>query len=244
MASTAEGAGVALAYEETNPTHPGTAVLLVHDIASDRLGLPVLPSQPPTRSIRYDRRGYGESGAPEPYVGTTVMEQAEDAAALLRALDVDEAIVAGIGFGALIALDLAVRHPARVRAVVAADPPLYAFVPEANEELAEQRRVLQDSMATGGPDAAVEAWLRGRADDDALARAKASHQGFFADYAGLASWPVTRGQLRALSIPVTIVTSPSTPWHVARAAEAITSLVPGAERREDGDVSAAVAALV
>jgi pimeloyl-ACP methyl ester carboxylesterase len=215
-------------------------VLLVHDIASDRHGVPVVDG---ARSSRYDRRGYGESGAPEPYVGTTVMEQAEDAAALLGALDVDDAIIAGIGFGALIALDLAVRHAALVRAVVAADPPLYAFVPEANEELAEQRRVLQDSMATGGPDAAVEAWLRGRADDAALARAKASHQGFFADYAGLASWPVTRGQLRGLSIPVTVVTSPSTPWHVARAAQAIASLVPGAQRREDGDVSAAAAAL-
>jgi pimeloyl-ACP methyl ester carboxylesterase len=241
MASTAEGAGVALAYEETNPTHPGTPVLLVHDIASDRAGLPLIPG---ARSIRYDRRGYGDSGAPEPYVGTTVMEQAEDAAALLGALEVSAAVVAGIGFGALIALDLAVRHTALVRAVVVADPPLFAFVPEANEELAEQRRVLQDSMATGGPDAAVEAWLAGRADDDALARAKASHRGFFADYAGLASWPVTRGQLRSLAMPLTVVTSPSTPWHVTRAAEAITALVPGAQRREDGDVSAAVAALV
>jgi pimeloyl-ACP methyl ester carboxylesterase len=238
MASTAEGAGVALAYEIEGS---GSDVLLVHDIASDRLGPPVVPG---ARSIRYDRRGYGESGAPEPYVGTTVMEQAEDAAALLGALDVGSAVVAGIGFGALIALDLAVRHAALVRAVVAADPPLYAFVPEANEELAEQRRVLQDSMATGGPDAAVEAWLGDRAEAAALARAKASHQGFFADYAGLASWPVTRAQLRSLSIPVTVVTSPSTPWHVARAADAIVSLVPRAERREDGNVTAAAAALV
>jgi len=237
MASTAEGAGVALAYEIEGS---GTPVLLVHDIASDRLALPVVPG---ARSVRYDRRGYGESGAPEPYVGTTVMEQAEDAAALLRALDLSDAVVAGFGFGALIALDLALRHGALVRAVVAADPPLYAFVPEANEELAEQRRVLQDSMATGGPDAAVDAWLAGRADDAMLARAKESHQGFFADYAGLASWPVTRGQLRSLAIPVAVVTSPSTPWHVARAAEAITSLVPGAQRREDGDVAAAAAAL-
>jgi pimeloyl-ACP methyl ester carboxylesterase len=238
MASTAEGAGVALAYEIEGS---GTAVLLVHDIASDRLALPLVEG---ARSIRYDRRGYGESGAPEPYVGTTVMEQAEDAAALLAALDVAEAVVAGIGFGALIALDLAVRHAALVRAIGAADPPLYAFVPDANEELAEQRRVLQDSMATGGPDAAVEAWLRGSASDEELARAKASHKGFFADYAGLASWPVTRAQLRALSIPVTVVTSPATPWHVARAAEAILSLVPRAERRDDGDVSTAAAALV
>jgi len=241
MASTAEGAGVALAYEISDPNPPAPGVLLVHDIASDRHGLPVVDG---ARSIRYDRRGYGDSGAPEPYVGTTVMEQAEDAAALLRALEPSGVVVAGFGFGALIALDLALRHAQLVRAVVAADPPLYAFVPEANEELAEQRRVLQDSMSTGGPDAAVEAWLAGRADDDALARARASHQGFFADYAGLASWPVTRAQLRSLSIPVTLVTSPATPWHVARAAEAIASLVPGAERREDGDVAAAAAALV
>jgi pimeloyl-ACP methyl ester carboxylesterase len=241
MAFTAEGAGVELAYEETNPTHPGTPVLLVHDIASDRHGLPLVPR---ARSIRYDRRGYGDSGAPEPYVGTTVMEQTEDAAALLRALDVSSAVVAGVGFGALIGLDLATRHGSLVRGLVAADPPLYAFVPEANEELAEQRRVLQDSMATGGPDAAIEAWLAGQADAEALARAKASHRGFFADYAGLASWPVTRGQLRSLAIPLVVLTSPSTPWHVARAAEAIASLVPRAERREDGDVAAAAASLL
>jgi pimeloyl-ACP methyl ester carboxylesterase len=238
MASTAEGAGVELAYETEGS---GTPALLVHDIASDRLGLPLVPG---ARSIRYDRRGYGDSGAPEPYVGTTVMEQTEDAAALLRALDVSSAVVAGVGFGALIGLDLATRHDSLVRGLVAADPPLYAFVPEANEELAEQRRVLQDSMATGGPDAAIEAWLAGRADAGALARAKASHRGFFADYAGLASLPITRGQLRSLAIPLVVVTSPSTPWHVVRAAEAIASLVPGAERREDGDVAAATAGLL
>jgi pimeloyl-ACP methyl ester carboxylesterase len=240
MASTAEGAGVELAYEDTNPTHPGVPVLLVHDIASDRAGLPAVPG---VRTVRYDRRGYGDSGAPEPYVGTTVMEQAEDAAALLRALELSGVVVAGAGFGALIALDLALRHGPLVRALVVADPPLYAFVPDANEELAEQRRVLQDSMATGGPDAAIEAWLAGRADAGALARAKASHHGFFADYAGLASWPVTRGELRSLSIPVAVVTSPSTPWHVRRAAEALLALVPGAEHRDDGDLTAAAAAL-
>lgn len=236
MASIAEGAGVALAYEIEGS---GMPVLLVHDIASDRLGLPVVPG---CRCIRYDRRGYGESGAPEPYVGTTVMEQAEDAAALLRALEPSGAVVAGVGFGALVALDLALRHGALVRAVVACDPPLYAFVPDANEELAEQRRVLQDSMSTGGPDAAVEAWLAGRSSPETLARAKAAHQGFFADYAGLASWPVTRGELRSFGIPLTVVTSPSTPWHVLRAADALAALVPNVRRRDDGDLGAAVAA--
>jgi pimeloyl-ACP methyl ester carboxylesterase len=238
MAFTAEGAGVELAYESDGS---GTAVLLVHDIASDRLALPVVPG---ARTIRYDRRGYGDSGAPQPYVGTTVMEQTEDAAALLRALDLPRAIVAGIGFGALIGLDMAMRHGSMVRGLVAADPPLYAFVPDANEELAEQRRVLQDSMATGGPDAAVEAWLAGRADGEAIARARASHRGFFADYAGLASLAVTRSELRSLAIPVVVVTAPSTPWHVVRAAEAIVSLVPAAQHRQDGDVAGAAASLL
>jgi pimeloyl-ACP methyl ester carboxylesterase len=236
MASIAEGAGVELAYESDGS---GTPVLLVHDIASDRHAPPAIPG---ARTIRYDRRGYGDSGAPEPYAGTTVMEQAEDAAALLNALDAAPAIVAGHGFGALIALDLALRHGPLLRAAVVSDPLLFAFVREANEELAEQRRVLQDSMATGGPDAAVETWLNGRADAAALARAKASHGAFFADYAGLASLAVRRAELRALTVPMTVLTGPRTPWHVLRAAEALAALVPGVERREDGDLAAAAAA--
>jgi esterase len=236
MASIAEGAGVELAYESDGS---GTPVLLVHDIASDRHAPPAIPG---ARTIRYDRRGYGDSGAPEPYAGTTVMEQSEDAAALLGALGASPVVVAGHGFGALIALDLAIRHGSLLRAAVVSDPLLFAFVREANEELAEQRRVLQDSMATGGPDAAVETWLRGRADAAALARAKASHRAFFADYAGLASLAVKRAELRGLTVPMTVLTGPRTPWHVVRAAEALAALVPGAERREDGDLAAAAAA--
>ena len=86
MAPSVEGAGVALNVVERGS---GRAVLLVHGIASDAQALePIadaLSSQ--ARVIAYDRRGYGSSGAPEPYHGTTVAEQAEDAAALLRALD-------------------------------------------------------------------------------------------------------------------------------------------------------------
>src|SRR5882757_3354413 len=111
MASTAEGAGVPLAYEISGS---GPPALVIHDIAGDRLALAPVAG---ARTIAYDRRGYGESGAPEPYAGTTVMEQAEDAAALLRVLGVEGAVVAGAGFGGLIALDLALRHGGLVRAV-------------------------------------------------------------------------------------------------------------------------------
>jgi pimeloyl-ACP methyl ester carboxylesterase len=237
MASTVEGAGVELAYEEHGS---GPPLVLIHGIGGDRFALPVVDG---FRVIRYDRRGYGDSSAPEPYAGTTVNEQTEDAAALVRAVGAEGAVVVGHEFGALVALDLAVRHGALVHALVVSDPPLFAFVPEATEELSEQRRILQDAMARGGPDRAVEAWLGDRVDEAALARAKASHRAFFADYAGLASWPVKRADLRGLALPVTVLTGPQTPWHVGRAAEAIGGLVPGAVRREDGDVVGAVAAL-
>jgi pimeloyl-ACP methyl ester carboxylesterase len=237
MASTVEGAGVELAYEDHAT---GPPLLLIHGIAGDRFAMPAVEG---FRTIRYDRRGYGDSSAPEPYAGTTVNEQAEDAAALLRAVGAEGAVVVGEEFGALIALDLAMRHGALVRALVVCDPPLFAFVPEATQQLSEQRRILQDSLATGGPEAAVEAWLGDGADEAALARAKAAHGAFFADYAGLASWPVKRGDLRGLGLPVTVVTGPRTPWHVGRAADAIAELVPRAVRRQDGDVVGAAAAL-
>ena len=95
-----EGAGVELAYEERGE---GAAVLLVHAIG----GRPDAWPDVPARVIAYDRRGYGGSGAPEPYARTTVEEQAEDAAAVLAALDAVPAVIAGEGVGALVALDLA-----------------------------------------------------------------------------------------------------------------------------------------
>jgi len=67
------------------------------------------------RVIAYDRRGYTRSGGE---VVRSAAEHARDAAALLEALDASPAVVAGTSAGATIALDLAVRRPDLVRAVV------------------------------------------------------------------------------------------------------------------------------
>ena len=75
--------------------------------------------------------------------------------------------------------------------------------------------------ARAGPQAGVEAWLGGRADGPALARARAAHRAFFADYAGLASWPVTRRELRALDMPAVVLTGPWSPPHIVAAADAL-----------------------
>jgi pimeloyl-ACP methyl ester carboxylesterase len=67
------------------------------------------------RVIAYDRRGYARSGGE---VARSAAEHTRDAAAVLDALDAGPAVVAGTSAGATIALDLAVRRPDLVRAVV------------------------------------------------------------------------------------------------------------------------------
>jgi pimeloyl-ACP methyl ester carboxylesterase len=241
---TVEGAGVALHYAEQGD---GPPVLLIHGLASDAEALAPVAADVAgagARAIAYDRRGYGGSGAPEPYHGTTVEEQTEDAAALLRALGVEPAVVAGDGFGALVALDLAKRHGGLVRAVVLSDPVLFALVPEATEVLSEQRARIEAAVRARGPGAGVEAWLDGRVSGDALARAGAAHRGFFADYAGLATWATSRRELRALALPAVVLTGPSSPPHVVAAADALAALLPAATRATDGDLAAAVRALL
>src|SRR5512142_1521286 len=67
------------------------------------------------RVIAYDRRGYTRSGGG---AARSAAEHTRDAAAVLDALEARPAVVAGTSAGATIALDLAVRRPDLVRAVV------------------------------------------------------------------------------------------------------------------------------
>ena len=242
----AEGAGVELHYRSHGE---GPAALLVHGMASDSQAWEPLAEQLAADglcTIALDRRGYGDSGAPEPYAATTVQEQAEDVAALLGAVDAIPALLVGEGFGAVVVLELLVRRPELFRAAVLADPPLHAFVPAATAALAEERSLLEAGLREGGPAVAVRAWLAAAgvaADDARTERAVAAAPGFFADYAGQSSWSPSRGQLRAIAMPLAVVTGPAPPPHVLAAADAMARLVPGALRLRDGDVAAAVLAV-
>jgi pimeloyl-ACP methyl ester carboxylesterase len=239
-----EGAGVALHYEERGE---GAPLLVVHAMGSDAAAwaaaLGELARGAALRAIAYDRRGYGSSGAPEPYAATTIQEQSQDAAALLEALDAVPALLVGEGFGALVVLELLVRRPQLARAAVLADPPLTAFVPEATKALAVERELLEAALREGGPSAAIRAWLGDGAEPARAERSAASPLGFFADYAGQASWSPSRRELRAITVPVAVVTAPDTPPHVVAAADAAAALLPDARRARDGDVLAAALAL-
>lgn len=243
MSRTVPGAGVDLRCEERGA---GTPIVLVHGLAADHETLLDLAAALAAdgRVIAYSRRGYGGSGVPEPYNGTTVAEQAEDARAVLDATQAAGAVGVGDGFGALIVLDLLLRHPGLLSAAVLVDPPLFAFVPEATRALSQQRAEIEAAVRADGPRAGVAVWLGDRADSEAAARAQDAHRAFYADYAGLASLPVTRRELRAIDVPVAVVTGPDSAAHVVAAADAIAQLVPQARRAGDGDVIAAVRSLL
>jgi pimeloyl-ACP methyl ester carboxylesterase len=72
------------------------------------------------RVIAYDRRGYARSGN-EP--ARSLSTHTADAAAILESLRTPPAVVVGTSAGAAIAVDLAVRRPDLVRAVVAHEFP-------------------------------------------------------------------------------------------------------------------------
>jgi 3-oxoadipate enol-lactonase len=68
--------------------------------------------------LAYDQRGLGQTSIPEgPY---TMAEYGDDAAALLEARGWDSCLVVGISFGGMVAQELAIRHPGRVRRLVLA----------------------------------------------------------------------------------------------------------------------------
>jgi pimeloyl-ACP methyl ester carboxylesterase len=236
MSPLIEGAGVALEFSESGE---GGSVLLVHAIGGS--SWPDLPG----RVIAYARRGYGGSGAPEPYIRTTVEEQAEDAAALLSGLGAAPAVVVGDGLGALVGLDLARRHGALVRAAVAIDPPLFAFVPEAAEVLSRESDELERALREQGPaEAARSAMLAAGAGTELAASAAASYRGFFADYGAAAAWEVGRRELRALSVPVAVLAREGAPAHVVAAADALAGVVPGARRAPAAALPDVVGALL
>ncbi len=107
--------GVSLYYEEHGSGEP---ILCIHGTGSsvELWRGPAVELATRGRTIVYDRRGFGRSERPEPFV-TGVHLQADDAAALIDALDAAPAIVIGRSWGGEIAVDLALRYPERVRAL-------------------------------------------------------------------------------------------------------------------------------
>jgi 3-oxoadipate enol-lactonase len=110
--------GIDLYYERAGS---GPPLLFISGTGGDLRTKPNVFDGPLAKSfdlLAYDQRGLGQSGKPD--VVCTMADYADDAAALMANQGWDEALVIGVSFGGMVAQELAIRHPGRVKRLVLA----------------------------------------------------------------------------------------------------------------------------
>jgi len=174
-ASTPQGTAVATVERELSPVDSGFAdangarlyyevygkgepLLLIMGLGANHLAwsaqVPVYARE--FEVIVFDNRGTGRSDLPEG-VDVTIPLMADDTAALLDALNVDSAHVYGVSMGGMIAQELALRHPEKVRSLI-----LGATSPGGPHAVAPEPEAL--SALTGRANAADQAVSAGLLD--------------------------------------------------------------------------------
>jgi 3-oxoadipate enol-lactonase len=111
--SSVDAGGTELYCERSGSGEP---LLLIQGMSATHLawGRPFLEGlEPSFECIAFDNRGMGRSGRAE--LPFQIVDMAEDAVALLDALGIETAHVAGISMGGTIAQEIALRHPERIR---------------------------------------------------------------------------------------------------------------------------------
>jgi pimeloyl-ACP methyl ester carboxylesterase len=118
--------------------------------------------------ITYDRRANSRSPRPEGWESTSIEEQSDDVAGLIEALGVAPAAIFGTSYGAIIGLDLVIRHPRLLRGAILHEPPLTAYMSDPEEVLGAIQEVVEGGMQRGGPKGGCEAFFRFAAGDEAF----------------------------------------------------------------------------
>ena len=187
------------------------------------------------RAIAYDMRGHGRSELPsEPY------SPVDDLAGLLDELDQPRVALVGLSAGAGVALDFALEHPDRVRALLLASPGVGGYRPT---EMPPFVTDLVDALQGGDFDRANQVLL-----DSAVMRAPDRHRPLVEEMVrgNRDLWTIPRGlvqqldppaigRLAELSMPITVVVggddSPDTLRQaeliVEHAADARLHVIPG-----------------
>jgi O-succinylbenzoic acid--CoA ligase len=187
-----------------------------------------------------DRRGAGGGRLP-PGTSPGPMDIAIHVADLVAYLDargIGRAALVGASFGAGLALETAARHPERVTAVVAWEPPYGAI---ADEAMRDGFRALAAATAaahrTGGGAAAAETFLRAVAGDAAWERLGERSRAFLAAEGDAAVSDSALTGLRPdglgrIAAPVTILTGGSSEPFYRPIADALAARIAGARRIE------------
>lgn len=191
----------------------GDPLLLIMGLgATHHLWHRVVPMVAPHyRTILLDNRGAGQSDAPPgPYA---ISQMADDAIAVMDAANVNSARVFGASMGGMIAQELALAHPERVRSLILGCTACGGkqAVP-ADQEVAQALRArttlpVEQGMRLMIPYTYDESTPRARVEEDMTLRiANAmSNEAFTAQFQGIRAWPGTYDRLAQLKMPVLVI---------------------------------------
>jgi pimeloyl-ACP methyl ester carboxylesterase len=118
--------------------------------------------------VTYDRRANSRSPRPRSWKSTSTEEQSEDAARLIEELGLAPVAVFGNSIGAIIGLDLVIRHPGLVRGAILHEPPMTAGMANPEEVMGAIRQVVEVGMQWGGTQGGCETFFRFVAGDEAF----------------------------------------------------------------------------
>ncbi len=116
--------------------------------------------------VTYDRRGNSRSPRPAGWEKTSMDEQADDTAGLIQALGLSPAAVFGTSGGAVILLNLLLRHPEVLRGAIVHEPPMVPVLSNAEEVGAELQSMTEEGLANLGPRGTMEMFIRQNAGDE------------------------------------------------------------------------------
>jgi lipase len=137
--------GVSLAVEVWPASRPDAPTVMgLHGFSFNRLGFAGLAAQldGQVEVIALDHRGRGSSDAPADPSAYGMRRHAEDAAAVLRALDRSAAVIVGTSMGAWIGTQLAAHHPDLVRSLVLVDGGYFGDLPADADPVAHSNAIM------------------------------------------------------------------------------------------------------
>ncbi len=233
--------GVRLAADQSGD---GIPVVLLHGLTATRRYV-VMGSKALERSghrvIAYDARGHGRSSPAPDAAAYAYADLGHDLEAVLAALGVGKAVLAGSSMGAHTLLWLALHNPDRVGGLVVITP---AYDPDTNDDPARIAR--WDALARGLREGGVDGFLEAYGEPCVPAASReavltvirqrlALHEHPEAVADALSAVPRSRpfgalGELGAISVPVTVVASSDEldPGHPQTIGEAYATAIPGA----------------
>jgi pimeloyl-ACP methyl ester carboxylesterase len=223
---------VGLYYEERGS---GPAILGIHGTGSSAAFWTDAAEELATRgrTIVYDRRGFSRSGPAGPRA-VDVHRHADDAAALLDALEASPAIVIGRSQGGEIAVDLALRYPDRVRALALLEGGGLSLSPATRAWLADLDLIVY-AAAAADVDTVGEAMIDGVLGDGAWAAfPEAAKQVFSENGAAIVAehrgglLEVTEAELGSITQPTLIVGAVDSGPELADATRLLAAAVPAA----------------